>query len=392
MKLLFYRYGSICEPDIIAGFETLGLKVIQMTEEITNKSVSPQQCIKLISEQLLSEPVDFVFSVNFYPAISEVCNIFHLRYLCWIVDSPVMELYTSSIQNLWNRIFLFDKCIFDEVAAYNPKCIFYLPLATNVDAKETLLASSSKDLLSSFAAQISFIGSLYTEKCAYDRLSPDAPPYLMGYLNGLMEAQLKVYGYYFIEDILPEQIIQDFVQNFPYFYQLPGENFLTNRTTLAQLYIGTKITVMERDRIMRYLSERYPVTIYTGSDTSSYPKLINKGFAKTQTEMPLIFHASDINLNITAKSIRSGLPLRIWDILGSGGFCLTNYQAELPSLLQAGTHLDTYSSIEELDDKIHFYLEHPSIRKEIARNGYEEVKLHHTYPIRLEEMLTLAYH
>ena len=98
MKLLFYRYGSICEPDIIAGFQELGLEVSELTEEISNKSVSPQECIHLVSNFLLEHPMDFVFTVNFYPSISEVCNIFHIPYLCWIVDSPVMELYTASVQ------------------------------------------------------------------------------------------------------------------------------------------------------------------------------------------------------------------------------------------------------------------------------------------------------
>lgn len=391
MKLLFYRYGSICEPDIILGFKELGFDVSEITEEITNKSVSPQKCIQLVSNFLLNHPVDFVFTVNFYPSISEVCNIFHLRYLCWIVDSPVMELYTSSIQNPWNRVFLFDKCLYHEISRFNPKCVFYLPLATNITQKNLLLSSTSESIVHSFSAKVSFIGSLYTEKCAYDRLSPQAPSYLQGYLNGLMESQLHIYGYYFIEELLPDSIIQDFISNFPHFYHLPGENFLSDRTTLAQLYIGTKITVMERDRIMHFLSERYPVTIYTGSNTTAYPKLINKGFAKSETEMPIIFHSSDINLNITAKSIRSGLPLRIWDILGSCGFCLTNYQTELSELLNIGTHLDTYSSFDELDEKIHFYLNHPSIRKEIAQTGYEEIKNHHTYPIRLAQMITLAY-
>ena len=36
--------------------------------------------------------------------------------------------------------------------------------------------------------------------------------------------------------------------------------------------------------------------------------------------------------------------------------------------------------------------EDPDIRKEIAQNGYDIVKSQHTYPIRLEQMLSLAYH
>ena len=79
MKVLIYRYGSICEPDIISGFETLGFTVSQINAEITNKSLSMNDSIKLVSEFLLDNPQDFIFSINFFPQISEVCNIFHIR-------------------------------------------------------------------------------------------------------------------------------------------------------------------------------------------------------------------------------------------------------------------------------------------------------------------------
>lgn len=390
MKLLFYRYGSICEPDIIAGFEELGLEIFEITNEIRQKNLLPSDCTRLVSNYLLAHPVDFVFSINFFPVVAEVCHIFKLPYLCWTVDSPVMELYTTSITYDTNRIFVFDRAIFEEIAPLNPGHVFHLPLATNVSQKDSLLAKTSRTVKSRFVSEVSFIGSLYTEKCAYDHLT-DPPAYLEGYLDGLMEAQLKIYGYFFIEEVLSDRIISDFIAHFPGFYRLPGKSFLSDRATLAQLYIGTKITVLERDRIMRLLSEKYPLSVYTGSDTSAYPKLKNCGFAKTLTEMPIVFHESKINLNLTAKSIRSGLSLRIWDILGSGGFCITNYQSELPELLPAGEFLESYGSFEELDEKVHYYLTHDKERKEIARNGYEYVRAHHTYPIRLAQMLQLAF-
>ena len=99
MNLLFYRYGSICEQDIILAFQELGLQVDQITVEITNKSITPQEGIRIVSEYLYSRPTDFIFSINSYPFLSEVCNIFHMPYLCWAVDSPVMALYTHSVQN-----------------------------------------------------------------------------------------------------------------------------------------------------------------------------------------------------------------------------------------------------------------------------------------------------
>ena len=42
MKLLFYRYGSICEPDIIAGFQELGLEVSELTEEFSINQYPPR--------------------------------------------------------------------------------------------------------------------------------------------------------------------------------------------------------------------------------------------------------------------------------------------------------------------------------------------------------------
>ena len=34
MNILFYQYGSICEPDIMEGFEELGFHVDSISEEI----------------------------------------------------------------------------------------------------------------------------------------------------------------------------------------------------------------------------------------------------------------------------------------------------------------------------------------------------------------------
>ena len=66
MKLLFYRYGSICEPDVIDGFQELGHTVREITTEMTNKSLTPQESIQIVSNALLEHPVDFVFSINFF--------------------------------------------------------------------------------------------------------------------------------------------------------------------------------------------------------------------------------------------------------------------------------------------------------------------------------------
>ncbi len=390
MKLLFYRYGSICEPDIIDGFEELGHTVREITAEITNKSLTPQESIQLVSNTLLEHPADFVFSINFFPFLSEVCNIFHLPYLCWSVDSPVMELFATSIAHPCNRIFLFDRAQYEEISPLNPGHVFHLPLAANIKQKQKAIHSASAAIQKKFTSDISFVGSLYTEKCPYDKLT-DPPAYLLGYLNGLMEAQLRIYGGFIIEDLLTDEAVEEFKAHLPGFFAYPFDSYLTDRKTMAQLYLGNKISAMERLRVMELLSKRFSVDLYTASDTSTLPLIHNRGLAKTMEEMPIIFHNSKINLNMTSKSIRSGLPLRIFDILACGGFVLTNFQPELPEFFRPQEDLVYYENLDDLAGKADYFLRHEAQRQEIAANGFETVQKYHTYPIRLSQMLEIAF-
>lgn len=390
MKLLFYRYGSICEPDVIDGFQELGHTVREITTEMTNKSLTPQESIQIVSNALLEHPVDFVFSINFFPFLSEVCKIFRLPYLCWTVDSPVMELFATSIANPYNRIFLFDRAQYEEISPLNPGHVFHLPLAVNVKQKQGCIRSASAAARKKFTSDISFVGSLYTEKCPYDRLN-EAPAYLSGYLDGLMEAQLRIYGGYIVEDLLTDEIVEEFKAHLPGFFQYPFDSYLTDRKTMSELYIGNKISAIERLRVMELLSARFSVDLYTASDTSGLPHIHNRGLAKTLEEMPIIFHNSKINLNITSKSIRSGLPLRIFDILGCGGFVLTNFQPELADFFVPGEDLVYYENLDDLAGKADYFLHHEAERREIAENGFARVQKYHTYPIRLTQMLEIAF-
>lgn len=80
-------------------------------------------------------------------------------------------------------------------------------------------------------------------------------------------------------------------------------------------------------------------------------------------EMPIIFHNSKINLNMTSKSIRSGLPLRIFDILACGGFVLTNFQTELPEFFRPQEDLVYYENLDDLAGKADYYLHHETQRR-----------------------------
>lgn len=389
MNILFYRYGSICEPDIIASFKHLGFNITEDTREVYNKQLLPSDCIKGLNELLKQDTYSFIFSINFFPSVSDVCNIWGIPYLCLIVDSPVLELFSTSLANPCNKVFLFDRQLYNDFHHINPDGIFHIPLATNIrDNYATATMASAADR-ARFSSDISFIGSLYSEKCLYNQIT--LPEKMRGYVDGLIEAQLLVYGYNFIEECVTPELIEAFCKVRPELINFPDSMKVDTKAVIAQHIISVKVAEQERLRYLKALSEHFNVDLYTGSDTYSMPLIHNRGFAKTNTEMPIIFHQSKINLNLTAKSIRSGLSLRIFDVLGCEGFLITNYQAELPEHFNIGEDLEAYTSLDDLMGKCEYYLSHDKDRQEIAHNGFEKVKKYHTYDIRLTQMLEIAF-
>lgn len=389
MTILFYRYGSICEPDILNAFRSFHIDVFEETAEMTNKKITPTECVELMRHSLETIQPVFVFSINFFPAVAEICHIYKIPYLCWTVDSPVLELFSKSIVHNTNRIFMFDRAQYEYFHRFNPTCIFHLPLASATGRFDEVTASISTDDYTKYNNDISFVGSLYTEKNPLRSVTA-LPEYVSGFINGTVDASLKVYGYNFMEKVLNDNIVDSIKAADPTFFSLADTVTDPARYITAHHYIGMQAAETERTRTLNRLADYFKVDLYTQSDSSSLHNVHIHDGIHTLTEMPKIFRLSKINLNMTIRPIQTGLPLRIFDILGCGGFLMTNYQTELAEYFEIGTDLEAYSSLDELVDKCSYYLTHEEERQKIALNGYQRVKETHTYQTRLIEMLRIA--
>lgn len=393
MNLLFYRYGSICEPDILEVFRKINLHVFECTLEMTEKHLSPSAKLPALLSILAEQPVHFIFSINYFPHLSEVCERLQIPYLCWSVDSPVLELFSNTIHNKHNYIFLFDYAQYLQFRPQNPEHIFYLPLATNTERWDTVLNNLTDYDHSCYTNDISFVGSLYHEKSPLSPFNTATPldKYWQGYIQGLTEAQMKVFGYNFLEETISSDFIKYLKSTYTDFYQPENTFCNTDRYVAAHYYIGMYLAETERIRTLNMLAQNHFVNVYTRSDTHLLHNVICHDGVSTHIEMPKVFHLSKINLNITMRPIQTGLSLRIWDILGCGGFLLTNYQQEIPEYFEPGKDLDCYESLADLKEKVSYYLTHEDIRKEIAHTGYQKVKQFHTYEVRIVAMLKQVF-
>lgn len=395
MEILFHRYGSICEPDIIEAFGSLGITVLEEDSEIQNKHISGEVRIRLLAENILTKKPAFVFSINYFPYISEVCQKLNVLYVCLSVDCPVLEFFSDSIHNSCNRIFLFDYNQYLQFKDENPECIFYLPLGTNVtrwdEALKGLKENGGKQK-NRWLYDVSMVGSLYNEKSPYDNLALN--DFDRGFLDGLMEAQLKLPGLDLVLEVLNEKSIAAIKDAEDMNGKCPWENYVladaftdTDRYVAANYYLAMRISELERIRLLNMLAETFKVDLFTRSDASGLKGINVHGGVSTHKEMPQVFYQSKINLNITIRSIQTGLSQRVWDVLGAEGFLLSNYQMEIPEYLEIGRDLDCYESPLELKEKVAYYLTHEEERMEIARHGYETVKAKYTCRHQVAEIL-----
>ena len=137
---------------------------------------------------------------------------------------------------------MFDRALYDEFVAENPTGIFYLPLAANVSRIDALISDILPEDRSRFGADVSFVGSLYTEKCPYNRYKDDGS-YLKGFLDGLIEAQLKVYGYNFLEECITDDMVKEFQKKVP-FYQFQNHTLLIQLGYPVHIYCYNDILML----------------------------------------------------------------------------------------------------------------------------------------------------
>ncbi len=100
-----------------------------------------------------------------------------------------------------------------------------------------------------------------------------------------------------------------------------------------------------------------------------------------------LFNSSKINLNLQALHGRKSLNLRTFELPATKSFQLVDYKSELPNLFKLDKEIVCYSNLDDLREKIRFYLEQPKMRDRIAEAGYKRVLEDHKVIDRIKTIL-----
>ena len=375
MKILYYAWKEYTYHDAIETLKSIGHDVT--VDNTPYKAFDEDEnLIRTIKSKVRSSGADILFSFNYFPDLSRIADDMGIRYVCWCYDSPLLTLESKTLGNPCNRVFLFDQSLYEKYRTEGINTVYYLPLACNSGRLERI----TKDHIGKYAHDITFLGNMYSDDTDFYSQIKYLPDYVRGYVDSVMEAAMKIYGM----DMISETVGHDICEQIAEYAKFDlGPHYNECKDNVIRFMIQKHTTVIERLRLMTVLSENFKVDHYAKEKCKDI-KANYKGYADYVNQMPYIFATSKINLNITLRSIISGIPLRVIDVLGAGGFCLTNYQSEIAEYFENDESIVWYESYEELFTKLDYYLRKDALRETIARKGHEIVAKEFTYKKRFE--------
>ncbi len=374
---------------VMGSSSDLPWSLVHMNESVTIYDsyvfdpLNPEkETFESLDHYLSTNHFDCLISYLFVPEISDLCEKYHMKYVCWIYDSPLVTLFHRAVRNPCNYLFIFDRCEYEYFSEQDLPHLYYLPMATNTERTGSIDITAQDE--QNYACDISFIGSLYENN-----------PYNM-IIGALPEDIKNEFKLYLLQNICNwsnpkpwprvSKKVCDYIQ----------QHFDTdNRACMdmdTDLFYGIallsrKLAEIDRITVLNTLAESFSVHLFTSSDSSFLQNIHFHPSVNYHTDMNKIFYLSKVNLNITLPSIETGIPQRILDIMGCGGFVLTNYQKELEDHFAIGTDLEVFHDLTELKDKAFYYLQHENERVRIAINGYQKVRDHFSYEHQLSQIL-----
>ncbi len=374
MRILFYDWDEFNGSDCRDAMKRLGHQVDTVKLNMKGYDLTPEMEKDLSDKMEAGEDYDLLFSFDYFPNLSEFCQKINLPYVSWVFDCPHYTLDSHTINNSVNRVYVFDRKLYERLCNKGIETIRYSPLGVN----EKRLSDLCQELDSETGGQavyehdVCFLGNLYdNEYNFYDQVSY-LPPYIKGYTDAVISAQERVFGVdFFTEESIFSQKHIDELREYIKFQQT-GKYEIDYDNVIRDI-LRKKVTVNERHNLLVEMGKRFDTVLYTMPGAKDIPGVCNLGVAPYDTKMPRVFHRSKINLNITLRSIISGVPLRVLDVLAAGGFLITTYQQEIAEYFEDGQDLVMAYTPEDMIEKTAFYLEHEDQRREIAAAGQKKV-------------------
>ncbi len=383
MKLLLYDWQSYLQYDVKEICREKKIQVETFTWKFADKNVD-EAFAQWFRQNVDGSQFDALLSINYWPVLSDAAKEKGLKYIAWCYDNPLNVVRPEeTLDNANNFVFFFDRIQADTYLQAGCETVYYLPLGVNSSRLKNLKVSG-KDR-EKYGADAALVGSLYESRMQDLRALMDDRT--RGYLDAVMAAQQNLYGCYLFDELVTQELteqINGYIRE-----QHPDSAFHLLREALT-FAMASEVTRRERLVLLTLFGRRFDTRLYSFQNSEILQGVKCFPAIDYVSEMPLVFACTGINLNPSLRCIQSGIPLRALDVMGAGGFLLSNYQPELAELFVQEEEMVLYESVEDAVAKAEFYLKHEELRQRIAGAGRARVLKEYSLQERMKQILEAA--
>lgn len=316
---------------------------------------------------------DFVFSLDFYPCIAEICFKLGQLYQSWILEPPYSAVYSNAALYETNRIFLTDKFLAEKLESQGVSTVFYLP-------EGAFDTSTSGESLHLAEMRCSFVGDIRRKTWNDVFQTSHLKDATLGYLEGLITCQHLVYGYDFFENPVPGYVLEDLKANSSLHVSYGSVEGISEYYAEQAYYPMT--SDLDRKVLAQVAGMVNFLDVFGNGESDQSNVTCHPAISFSQRAE--VYRRSQINLCATPRGMRDGVSGDLIQMLAAGAFVLTDYRSALFEEFVPGEDFVIYEDMDHLKELLKYYFAHEDERKRIAESGKRKALERHGIEKRLE--------
>ncbi|HPO07867.1 MAG TPA: glycosyltransferase [bacterium] len=366
---------QVAEP-FLEGFEKIGLEVLRGIREGTRyypPLLSLRQFIDSDADSFFSinSPFDEVMGHPFSSAIQAIKMVWyvdHPYFWCefspnpW--DPPNADLFAERLRG--HHLFLYDASDRFFFLDHGITPAGYLP-HSGIFLEDNIPENPE------FSCDVSFVGSLYFLPGFFGNIPQTETNTIMQYVYAMGEIVFR-------EGLIPPEFDGLFERNPP----PPQVLEIERRGIMTRLRL-TKLIYLDADNRFRLACVKALASFdfrligdaYWLEHLGNHP--VRKAWKNRISfeQLPSFYKSCKINVNLNSRQLKTAHSNRTFNTVGLGRLTLSNYFEGMEHIFPRGVGIDYFSTPDQLQERVQYYLDHPDEREECARRGRAVVLAEH---------------
>lgn len=323
---------------------------------------------------------DVVISINHVPGLATACRDAGLPLAVWEID-PAIDPIRPEGPSEHVTIHTFRAANVPRFRDAGFGRVHYLPLASNPRLRDPSRVPAQD--IAAHQAPVAFVGSSMVSQARHLRtvFLDD----LAGWLSGRGVAEAHETARTYLDEVLRAQTTDRSTFRIPELLDQRVPGYRAGATRYDPSLLAGEVAASEKRLTWISHLAAYGVQVWGDEGWKSVAKhgVRYRGAAGHRRQLTAIYSTDAVHVDIGRIYQSDIVTMRVFDVLCCGGFLLAEHSDALADLFAIGAELDSYRTLDELVDKVGYYLARPELRRAIAERGQARVRRDHTIAARV---------